>query len=339
MMMPGRKYQSVILSGAEGYWYGFNGKEKDKEMNSLTAYDYGFRIYNPGIGKFLSVDPLTSSYPSWSPYPFAMNRVIDGIDIDGLEYINGTESKISIYINLFTSNNTSVIYGKVSLNYDKISIATQNFILSWKQKAGEIGTDAATVATFKHTDYESLVAQHTASLSIWIKQPSAEDIPAPTITKQPENVVTLRNSTKLPNIAKDPAYRYNRNPNRNPQVNNTPPNASDNTVSRNFTGQIATGTIKGDGIIAMISLTGEYLKDRGLTRINNDYNTAESQLSAVPNVLNKVQYAIDNKLISTDLTAFANYLLDGRSPTYVGTYTNKSGQVEVREYTDTVSTP
>jgi RHS repeat-associated protein len=41
--------------------YGFNGKEADRsgEMGSLTHYDYGFRIYNPGIGKFLSMDPLT----------------------------------------------------------------------------------------------------------------------------------------------------------------------------------------------------------------------------------------------------------------------------------------
>ncbi|MEM9889146.1 MAG: hypothetical protein AAF849_24960, partial [Bacteroidota bacterium] len=37
-----------------------------------------------------SVDPLTASYPSWTPYAFAMNRVIDGIDLDGLEYANST---------------------------------------------------------------------------------------------------------------------------------------------------------------------------------------------------------------------------------------------------------
>ena len=43
-------------------------------------------IDNPAIGKFLSVDPLTASYPSWTPYAFAMNRVIDGVDLDGLEY-------------------------------------------------------------------------------------------------------------------------------------------------------------------------------------------------------------------------------------------------------------
>jgi RHS repeat-associated protein len=80
MQMPSRKY-----SAAGEYRYGFNGKEKDKDMNSLTAYDYGFRIYNPGIGKFLSVDPLTQSYPWYTPYQFAGNMPIISIDLDGLE--------------------------------------------------------------------------------------------------------------------------------------------------------------------------------------------------------------------------------------------------------------
>lgn len=83
--MPGRKYQSVILSGAEGYRYGFNGKEKDKDINSLTAYDYGFRIYNPGIGKFLSMDPVCARFPWNSPYSYAENDAINYIDLDGLE--------------------------------------------------------------------------------------------------------------------------------------------------------------------------------------------------------------------------------------------------------------
>ncbi len=67
--------------------YGFNGKEKDDGGEwSNTAYDYGFRIYDPSIARFLSVDPLTKSYPAWSPYAFAMNRPIDGVDLDGLEW-------------------------------------------------------------------------------------------------------------------------------------------------------------------------------------------------------------------------------------------------------------
>jgi RHS repeat-associated protein len=66
------------------YRYGFNGKENDKET---TTQDYGMRIYDPQLGRFLSVDPLTSGYPMLTPYQFASNRPIDGIDIDGGEYL------------------------------------------------------------------------------------------------------------------------------------------------------------------------------------------------------------------------------------------------------------
>lgn len=78
--MPGRKY-----TGSEGYRYGFNGKEQDKETISTTTYDYGFRVYSPALGKFLSVDPLSAQYPWYSPYQFAGNTPIQAIDLDGDE--------------------------------------------------------------------------------------------------------------------------------------------------------------------------------------------------------------------------------------------------------------
>ncbi len=81
MSMPNRTYNSP------DYRYGFNGKEKDDsgEFGNLTHYDYGFRIYNPGIGRFLSVDALSPDYPWYTPYQFAGNKPIWAIDLDGLE--------------------------------------------------------------------------------------------------------------------------------------------------------------------------------------------------------------------------------------------------------------
>lgn len=70
----------------EEYRYGFNGKENDKDFgNKQVIQDYGFRVYNPSIGKFLSVDPLTPDYPWFTPYQFAGNTPIRAIDLDGLE--------------------------------------------------------------------------------------------------------------------------------------------------------------------------------------------------------------------------------------------------------------
>ncbi len=63
--MPGRTVTLSVANGStqSGYRYGFNGKELDKEVAGTTTYDYGFRIYNPALGRFLSVDPLFKSYP------------------------------------------------------------------------------------------------------------------------------------------------------------------------------------------------------------------------------------------------------------------------------------
>jgi RHS repeat-associated protein len=74
LSMPGRKLND--------YRYGFNGKEDDSETG---WQDYGMRIYKPGLGKFLSVDPMTNKYAKLTPYQFASNRPSMMIDIDGLE--------------------------------------------------------------------------------------------------------------------------------------------------------------------------------------------------------------------------------------------------------------
>ncbi|MEZ4775865.1 MAG: RHS repeat-associated core domain-containing protein [Bacteroidia bacterium] len=68
------------------YRFGFNGKESDGETYGTgNIYDYGFRIYNPRLGKFLSVDPLSPEYPWYTPYQFAGNKPVNSVDLDGLE--------------------------------------------------------------------------------------------------------------------------------------------------------------------------------------------------------------------------------------------------------------
>jgi RHS repeat-associated protein len=72
MIMPGRKFSS-----ATQYRYGFNGKEEDDDVSGDgNQYDYGFRIHNPRLGRFLSVDPLFQSYPCYTPNQFAENKLI-----------------------------------------------------------------------------------------------------------------------------------------------------------------------------------------------------------------------------------------------------------------------
>ena len=89
--------------------YGFNGKEVDSEGmgGGLSTYDYGFRIYNPQIAKFLSTDPLSFNFAFYSPYQYAGNTPVIAIDMDGLEDVwvhvwrnpDGTEGSTAKYSN------------------------------------------------------------------------------------------------------------------------------------------------------------------------------------------------------------------------------------------------
>ncbi len=80
MLQPKRKFN------AGEYRFGFNGKENDNEIKGIgNQQNYGLRIYDPRLGKFLSVDPLLNDFPWNSTYAFAENNVISNVDLDGAE--------------------------------------------------------------------------------------------------------------------------------------------------------------------------------------------------------------------------------------------------------------
>lgn len=82
-----RSFEAPVLAQKQGYRFGFQGQEKDDEMHGATgtSYAYTFRMHDPRIGRFLSIDPLAAKYPFYSPYAFSGNRVIDMIELEGLE--------------------------------------------------------------------------------------------------------------------------------------------------------------------------------------------------------------------------------------------------------------
>jgi RHS repeat-associated protein len=71
---------------SEKYCYGFQGQEKDDEVKgSGNSYTTTWRQYDPRLGRWLSVDPLEKDYPWNSPYVFSENRVLDAVELEGLE--------------------------------------------------------------------------------------------------------------------------------------------------------------------------------------------------------------------------------------------------------------
>ena len=92
------------ISG-DGYRYGFQGQEIDSEVKGEgNSVNYKYRMHDPRIGRFFAVDPLASKYPYNGPYNFSENRVIDGVELEGLEWENirnenGTVVAISVVTN------------------------------------------------------------------------------------------------------------------------------------------------------------------------------------------------------------------------------------------------
>jgi RHS repeat-associated protein len=116
---------TYVSNCTEDYRYQFNGKEKDSETE---LQDYGMRIYNERLGRFLSVDPLTKDYAELTPYQFASNTPICAIDLDGKEMYYAADGtllgqigsstrvrvvsqtdvgKVTTYINTANSSSTS----------------------------------------------------------------------------------------------------------------------------------------------------------------------------------------------------------------------------------------
>ena len=80
--MPGRKYQSVTLSSAEGYRFGFNGQEKSPEIaQNITTAE--FWQYDARIARRWNVDPVIKEYES--PYAALSGNPIWLMDQNGAD--------------------------------------------------------------------------------------------------------------------------------------------------------------------------------------------------------------------------------------------------------------
>lgn len=118
MGQPGRQY-----SAGTGYRYGFNGKENDNEIKGEgNQQDYGIRIYDTRLGRFLSVDPLTRGYPMLTPYQFASNTPILGVDLDGMEFLSVNSA---IYLHKYLGTQTTVkLFTNEKITHDIYGVQT-----------------------------------------------------------------------------------------------------------------------------------------------------------------------------------------------------------------------
>jgi RHS repeat-associated protein len=105
MVMPGRKF-----TAGNSYRYGFNGKENDNEVKGEdNQLDFGDRIYDPRIGRWLSLDPLQKKYPGESNYAFVSGNPILYKDADGRDKI--------ITITVILKNGYTLVMQQIDKSY------------------------------------------------------------------------------------------------------------------------------------------------------------------------------------------------------------------------------
>jgi len=65
------------------YPYDYQGKENQEELG-LNWHDFGARNYDAAIGRWMSPDPLSEEFSSWSPYNAMSDNPINFIDPNGM---------------------------------------------------------------------------------------------------------------------------------------------------------------------------------------------------------------------------------------------------------------
>jgi len=94
MLLPNRHGSS------DSYRYGFQGQEKDDEVKGEgNSINFTFRMYDSRVGRFFAVDPLEWQFSWNSPYAFSENRVIEGLEYEGLELTPGLEAEFGLWLN------------------------------------------------------------------------------------------------------------------------------------------------------------------------------------------------------------------------------------------------
>jgi len=152
---------------ANAYTYGFNGKENDNEpLNDGNLIDFGSRVYDSRLGRWLSMDPKYKDYANSSPYCALANNPVLFIDQIGenivlyYEYSDGKrsvlltvvteeETEFTIYSNTIPEETRTGIEGAlIDPLFSPLNIALGNFIGTTQNIDvwGEFSSDAKMIS-------------------------------------------------------------------------------------------------------------------------------------------------------------------------------------------------
>lgn len=143
--------------------------ENDGEVKGEeNQVDFGGRVYDPRIGKFLSMDPLTQKYAYYSPYQFAGNKPLVFIDIDGGEvqipylYKFAYENNIALNgLNVVANTGVNLINGGIQVVNSAIYTGYSLVTKSPSQVGSEIKSEFQELGKATSQFVSNLYTYHT----------------------------------------------------------------------------------------------------------------------------------------------------------------------------------
>ncbi|MCI5054513.1 MAG: hypothetical protein MRY83_00245, partial [Flavobacteriales bacterium] len=119
--------------------FSFQAQEKDDEIYGAdNAINYKYRIHDPRLGRFQSIDPLHNKYPALSPYAFSGNNVVGSIELEGLEpfWVIGTNQSPDDVTEDERTLAQFLVNHVATSAHSELECVPINYCFDWSEEAG-----------------------------------------------------------------------------------------------------------------------------------------------------------------------------------------------------------